>query len=81
MHAYLVSMAMKIKKGGRPSWWKEFILKFKPRIIFNDDVIAELERGLELGRLLKLPFNLACNYQHIGKLMTPEILMSFSCLA
>ena len=51
-------------------YWEEELLKHKHQIIFEDKVINELKRGLELGNRLKLPIRLACNHQTLSYLFT-----------
>ena len=48
--------------------WKDELCSFSNRIKFNSDVIQQLRDGLELGRLLNLPIELACNFQCLGYL-------------
>ena len=52
--------------------WRDALLKFRRRIIFTPDNLAELRSGLDLGQRLELPFDLACNYQHLGDLFAAD---------
>ena len=61
--------------------WTEKLVNYKHGIVFENDAISSLKRGLELGRLLKLPFDLSCHYQHLGDLLASKTLRPFSHLA
>lgn len=49
--------------------WKNRLVTFHHRLTFNVETCTELREGLELGRLLVLPFDLACNNQHLSDLL------------
>jgi hypothetical protein len=42
--------------------WQEYLLKFSSRVVLDMQTIVEFKRGLEFGRLLKLPTDLTFNY-------------------
>jgi hypothetical protein len=52
--------------------WREYLLKFRHRIVLKTETITELKKGLEVGRLLELPHELSCNYQHLGDLLAAD---------
>lgn len=72
-------MAMKLHEARKISVtrnvkqkWRDTLIKFRHRIVFNAEVIGELKSGLLLGHLLELPFELACNHQHLGDLFASD---------
>ena len=81
-------MAMKLREARRVQLtrnvtqkWRDHLVKFRHRLVFDSEVITELEDGLELGRLLELPFDLSCNHQHLADLFAAEgIVRPFSHL-
>lgn len=83
-----VSVAMKFHEARKvqitrntKNIWRDKLVKFGRRIVFLKDSISELRSGLELGRLLELPFDLACNSQHLGDLLgTDSAVRPFSHL-
>ena len=52
--------------------WRDYLLKFRHRIVLAPETITELKAGLEVGRLLELPFDLSCNYRHLGDLLASD---------
>ena len=75
----LVSMAMKFHEARGASVtrsvrhkWKDLFTKYRHRIQFTKEVLTELKHGLEIGRLLQLPSELACNCHHLGDLMASD---------
>ena len=59
--------------------WKEMLVVFGQSICFDPDTCMELKNGLEVGCLLKLPFQLTCHYQHLGDLFLTEVNQKFRC--
>ena len=49
--------------------WQKHFLRFGSTLIFDKTTIFEIKRGLELGRLLKLPMDLAFNYDRMIELI------------
>lgn len=71
----VVSMAMKFHERLYPFdstpakyYWTEYLRKYRS---FPLDAV-QLKDGLEFGRLLDLPFELACNVQHVGDLLATD---------
>ena len=84
----LVSMAMKFHDAHEThitcmtkSLWREKLVNFHHRIVFQTDAINSLKQGLELGTLLKLPSDLSFHHEHLGDLLARETLRPFSHLA
>lgn len=61
-----------VTRNFKQKWRDSLINKFRHRVFFNADIIGELKSGLELGRLLELPFDLACNSQHLGDFLAAD---------
>ena len=51
--------------------WKDKFTEFHRLIMFDNDTISELKKGLEFGILLKLPSSLSCN-QHLCELVVKD---------
>ena len=47
--------------------WQEYLLKFSGRVVLDMTAIIEFKRGLEFGRLLKLPTDLTFNYPRMAE--------------
>ena len=47
--------------------WQELLLKFSSRVVLDMQTIVEFKRGLEFGRLLKLPTDLTFNYPRMAE--------------
>jgi len=63
---YKESTAVKLREK-----WRSYLLKFDSCVL-DEKAVAELMRGLYLGYLLKLPFELTCNYYHLSVLLATE---------
>ena len=81
MHLLCVSVSIAMKfhgargvplKVNMKKKWEDMFSKFRSNIIFDRDTCAELSDGLEIGRLLELPDDLAFNYQHLSSMLFPE---------
>ena len=72
-------MAMKFHEGYGTSLfcetgskiWKDKFTAFHRHIMFDNNTISELKKGLEFGILLKLPSDLSCN-QHLCELVAKD---------
>ena len=47
--------------------WQEHLLKYSSRVILDIVTIHEFKRGLEFGRLLKLPMDTTFNYARMAE--------------
>ena len=47
--------------------WQEHLLKYSSRVILDMTTIIEIKKGLEFGRLLKLPTDLTFNYPRMAE--------------
>ena len=47
--------------------WQEHLLKFSGRVMLDMTAISEFKRGLDFGRLLKLPTDLTFNYPRMAE--------------
>lgn len=52
--------------------WRDNLIKFCHCLKFNDHMVKQLKNGLELGHLLKLPFELSCNHKHLVDFLAVE---------
>ena len=53
--------------------WRDYLVtKYRHRILLDNNNITELKSGLELGKLLELPFDLSCNYMHLTDLLVTD---------
>ena len=77
----LVSIAIKLREAQCRSFtnslivakeWRDALCSFSHRLYFRDEVIQQLNNGLELGRLLDLPHKLACNFRSLGELFVGD---------
>ncbi len=75
----LVSLAMKfhdargaITTRSTKLKWREYFTRYHHRIYFTTECLTELRKGLELGKSLELPSELACSSHHLGDLMASE---------
>lgn len=79
LHCISVSIAMKFHEVRRvplrinmKKKWEDMLSRFRSNIIFDKDTCAELSDGLQIGRLLELPDDLAFNYYHIESFLFSE---------
>ena len=52
--------------------WRDLFTHYRHRILFTTECLTELHQGLEVGRHLQLPSELACNHNHLCDLMTSD---------
>lgn len=50
--------------------WRDHLIEFCRCVNFTDGIVRQLKNGLELGCLLKLPFELSCNHKHLSACLT-----------
>ena len=49
--------------------WQDILLKYSSRVLLDIETIREVKKGLELGRLLKLPADLTFNYPRMSEFL------------
>ena len=47
--------------------WQDYLLKYSSRVVLDMTTIIEVKRGLEFGRLLKMPTDLTFNYPRMAE--------------
>ena len=52
--------------------WRDQLVKFRHRIVFDANTISELRNGLEVGKQLELPSDFSCNHQHLADLLASD---------
>ena len=74
LHCFTVSTALKLhdKRSSTvtrstTAIWQELLLKFSGRVMLDMQTIVEFKRGLEFGRLLKLPTDFTFNYPRMAE--------------
>ena len=71
---FSVSMALKLHEKrtttvtrSTTALWQDHLLKFSSRVVLDLTAIIEIKKGLEFGRLLKLPTDLTFNYPRMAE--------------
>ena len=55
--------------------WYERFIDYHPRITLTNDVLKDITKGLELGKLLNLPKGLSFDFQHMT-----DLVVSANCI-
>ena len=71
-HEAIKCRVSSLDSGNMKGKWEEMLVKFRSHITFTPDICTDLRDGLEIGNLLNLPFELACNYKHISDLLVSK---------
>lgn len=81
-----VSIAMKFHDArGAPVFgevqkrWNNYLIQFRHRVNIMGK-IEEFKKGIEVGRLLKLPHDLCCNSEYLCELLVTEQSVKPFCL-
>lgn len=66
-----VACKCRVERGARDKvdYWKQHLLTAQPQLQLNTDVIHSVKRGVEFGRLLQLPDEVAFTSQHMADLL------------
>lgn len=55
-----------------PNIWREMVIKFSPNLVMDPVTVAEVKEGLEFGRRVRLPSDLAFSTLHLAQLFASE---------